>query len=115
MDARLIDFQLCQYGSVVQDLAYFFYSGITKEIVEKFDYYLKIYHHTFSETLRLFSLEPSTIFTFEDLKKEWKNHCANGFIIGQMICSTNKYETDSSILREKLLSLVQHLYDNDYL
>lgn len=83
--------------------------------MEKFDYYLKIYHDIFSETLKNFNLDPATIFTFEDLKKEWKNYCANGIIIGQMICIRNKYETGSSTLREKLLSLAQHLYDNDYL
>lgn len=85
MDVRFFDFQLCRNGSVVSDLSYLLYSGVTKEIFGKLDYYLKIYHDSFSDTLRSFDLDPSKIFSFQDLKKEWKDHSAFGFIMSQVI------------------------------
>lgn len=90
VDLVLLDFQLCRSGSVVSDLSYLLYSGVKKEIFGNLDYYLKIYYDSFSNTLRHFNLNPSLIFTFEDLKQEWKDHCAYGFIMAQLLLG-NKF------------------------
>lgn len=146
MDIRIIDFQLCRYGSVVSDLAYLLYSGGTKEIFRQFDYYLRMYHDSFSSTLRDFGLDASKIFTFDDLKNEWRDNCAFGFAFSQMMWFSKlaksyekrnllavsevktlggvydvdkeiaaKYDIDTSRLKEILVALAEHLYDNDYL
>lgn len=85
LDVRFIDFQLCRVGSVAIDLSFLIYAGTTKEIYGNLDHYLKIYYQSFCDTLRSYNLIPSEIFTFEDLKKEWKDHCKFGFILSQLL------------------------------
>lgn len=87
-DIRLIDFQLCRSGSVVNDISYLIYSGVTKDILDSLDYFLKIYHDSFSNTLRAFDLEPSEIFSYEDFVVEWKAYCSFGFLLAPPIWTT---------------------------
>lgn len=100
-----------------------------------------IYYNSFADTLRGFNLNPDQIFTFDDLKQEWKDHCQFGFILSQAVLRIKLgnvveipkmdlyngselavaqeimelWQTDEKRLREICLDLVQHLYDNDYL
>lgn len=96
----MIDFQLCCRSSVVVDLSYLVYSGATKTILDNLEHYLKIYYKTFSNTLTSFNLDPQTIFSFEDLQREWKIHSKFGFIIGQLVWRTKlstSYEKNNLI------------------
>lgn len=145
LDMKIIDFQLCRISSVVSDLSYLIYSGASKAILGNLEYYLKIYHKTFSNTLRKFNLEPEKIFTFENLKEEWKAHCKFGFIFGQVTWRSklqnnyekrnlselneekieilgdanqlfnHKYKDEFSEIKEVCLGIIEHLHNNDYL
>lgn len=97
-DVRLVDFQMCLSGSVVLDLSYLFYSGGTKEILDNLEHYLEIYYDSFSDTLRSFKLDPSKIFSFKNLKEEWKDHCAFGFIMGQMVWRNKLAQYTESVI-----------------
>lgn len=141
---KLLDFQLCRSGSVVSDLSYLLYSGVTKDIHDNLDHYLKIYHDSFSDTLRSYKLDPSKIFTFEDLKKEWKEHCTYGFLLATLLWGNKlsksyekrnlvemeennefeklkdknfieTYEVDTVRLNTIFVDLVKHLNKNDWL
>lgn len=141
---KLIDFQICRSGSVVSDLSYLLYSAVTKNILDDLDHFLKIYHDSFSDTLRSYNLDPSAIFTFADLKAEWKNHFAYGYIISQVLWanklmkaydkrnfveleengifewnndeqSPEKYELDVEKLDKILMDLTLHVNENGWL
>lgn len=50
----LVDFQLPKFGSVAQDLYYFLLSSTKfEDKLTKFDYYIKFYHESLSENLKL--------------------------------------------------------------
>lgn len=50
----MVDFQIPKYGSVAQDLYYFLMSSTKLEDkVNKFDYYIKFYHESLAEHLKL--------------------------------------------------------------
>lgn len=133
LDVKLLDFQVSKRASVVCDLAYFFYSGVSKDILDNLDYYLKIYHDSFANTLRSFNLDPATIFTFEDLKEEFTEYYSYGFILGQLALqlklNTGKNlseaikETDAQELERNGLvkpygicvDIVKHLYERKLL
>lgn len=135
MDVKLVDFQLCRKGSVVNDLAYFVYSGVKKDILDNLDYYLKIYHDSFSTTLSSYNLDPASIFTFEDLKSEFKEYFVFGFIMSQLIWpiklsgyakptealkDTDRHKKgprslQNDEIKEVYIGIAEHLYKNKYL
>lgn len=53
-DTILVDFQICKYGSPVQDLLYFIFSSPKQDIrLTEFDYLIKYYHDNLLENLVL--------------------------------------------------------------
>ncbi|KAF7273066.1 hypothetical protein GWI33_014193 [Rhynchophorus ferrugineus] len=81
-DVKLIDFQLLRDSSPVHDLSYFFYSGASKKDFDNLDYYLQLYHRSFSDMCSYFNEDPNEIFPFEALKKEWKENALLGVLMG---------------------------------
>lgn len=138
-DLRFVDFQLSRVGSVAHDLGYLFFSGVKKEIFDNFEDYLKIYHNSFSNTLRSYDLDPVEIFTFEDLKNEFKKYYLYGFVLGLIIWPnklSDSYQTKSAVelseesksppsiyidalknndIKEICLNIVKFLYSSDLL
>ncbi|KAJ8963396.1 hypothetical protein NQ318_018874 [Aromia moschata] len=84
-DIRLLDFQFSNIGTPACDLSYCLYSGGTKEIFDELDYYLKVYHASFAETIKEFGLDSDEVYPFDELKKDWKQYCKMGFILGLMV------------------------------
>jgi len=79
-DVKLIDFQLVCVGTPVHDLSYFFYSGAEKADMDKLDYYLDLYYHSFSSFVLELGGNPQEIYPFEVLKREWKKYALLGVI-----------------------------------
>lgn len=141
VDVKLLDFQACRSGTVVSDLAYLIYSGATKEVYGNLDHFLKIYHDSFADTLRSYNLDTSKIFTLDDLKSEWKDHCAIGFLLSALLWGNklskcyekrnffeleqsgtlavetgiDTYETDVDKLHTIFVDLVEHMNENNWL
>ncbi|KAJ8963395.1 hypothetical protein NQ318_018873 [Aromia moschata] len=84
IDLRLLDFQFSNVGTPVNDLSYCLYSGGTKEIFDDLDHYLKLYHESLMKTIKEFGLGSENVFSFEELKKDWKEYCKMGLVMGLM-------------------------------
>ncbi|CAG9838936.1 unnamed protein product [Diabrotica balteata] len=82
-DMKFIDFQASSKASVVQDLAYFLYSGCDKQVLDNLDKYLMIYHKSLVETC--LALDCKEYISFEELKKEWKEYCYFGFMMALIV------------------------------
>ncbi|XP_057665831.1 uncharacterized protein LOC130899708 [Diorhabda carinulata] len=132
-DMKMIDFQISNVGSVVHDLSYCLYAGGSKEIFDNFNHYLKIYHESLSDTCLKFSC-PNFI-SLDELKEEWKNYGRCGFILGIILIDIklsenvslddmakmndegvqNFSQDDAQTIKRKLLELVNHMFENDFL
>lgn len=89
----MIDFQSPIGPSPVTDLSYCFYSGGTKELFDKLEEYLTIYHSSLSKTVQEFGYDPEEIYSFNTLKTEWKKYCKFGFG-GSVVIWRLKYADD---------------------
>ncbi|XP_072378789.1 uncharacterized protein [Diabrotica undecimpunctata] len=134
-DLKLIDFQMSNVSTVVNDLSYCLYAGGTKEIFDDFDRYLRIYHDSLADTCSRFDCKD--FISFENLKTEWKEYSKFGFILGlslirsklsedmdqeemaQMSNTNDDQEKvpneNSEKIKQKCLELVLHMYENDFL
>ncbi|XP_028130549.1 uncharacterized protein LOC114326388 [Diabrotica virgifera virgifera] len=134
-DLKLIDFQMSNVSTVVNDLSYCLYAGGTKEIFDDLDRYLRIYHESLVDTCSRFDCKD--FISFENLKTEWKEYSKFGFILGLSLIRTklsedmdqeemaqmSKTEEDqekvpnenSEKIKQKCLELVLHMYENGFL
>jgi hypothetical protein len=58
---KILDFQLPMVGTPVCDLSYFFYSGGSKELFDKLENYLNIYHESFSKAAKNLGSDPEKL------------------------------------------------------
>lgn len=73
-DTKLIDFQICKYGSPALDLYYFIISSAKLELkVEKFDEFINFYHIHLTENLKLLEYS-KPIPTLSDLHNSLLSH-----------------------------------------
>ncbi|CAH1173639.1 unnamed protein product [Phaedon cochleariae] len=94
-DMRIIDFQLIRTGTVVYDISYCIYSDGCKKTLDDLEHYLQVYHHSLSESLRGYDLDPEEVYPYDIFKEEWKRYSKLGLILG-ILCNSSKYfETDS--------------------
>ncbi|XP_023014529.1 uncharacterized protein [Leptinotarsa decemlineata] len=138
VDMRLIDFQMIRKGTPVFDLSYCFYSSASKESLRELEFFLKIYHDSLSQCLKTYNCEAEMMYPFGVLKKEWKEYCKFGFMMG-MICWEQKlrYEVgirdlskiidgdksemqkprlfDAEKYRNITRDVLDHMYCNDFL
>ena len=137
---KLLDFQLAGDGNPVCDVSHILYSGAPKEVLDDLDYYLKVYHSSLSEILKLFNLNPDIIYPFKVLRNDWKHYCRRGFTMGLLIWKTKstseedildfsdfkenpedvheafvdtKY--DETMFKKRTRDVILHMYNNDYL
>ncbi|XP_066137708.1 uncharacterized protein [Euwallacea fornicatus] len=82
LQVKLIDFQLVYVSTPVHDLSYFFYSGASKDDMDKVDQYLDLYYDTFSLFVKELGADPQEIYPYEVLKEEWKKYSLMGLIMG---------------------------------
>ncbi|XP_072386440.1 uncharacterized protein [Diabrotica undecimpunctata] len=140
-DIKLFDFQMAAVGSPILDLTYSFYSGADEETISNLDHFLDIYYKSLSKTLKEYGCSAEEILPFSELKKEWKEHNAFGVLLGLMIWSnknldpkdtpnvTDLLDADSSVdkmsqsvqkadsigFKRASLSVMRHLYKNNFL
>ncbi|XP_028136997.1 uncharacterized protein LOC114331589 [Diabrotica virgifera virgifera] len=140
-DIKLFDFQMAAVGSPVLDLTYSFYSGADEESISKLDRFLEIYHKSLSETLRGYGCSAEKVLPFTELQKEWKEQNAFGVLMGLLIWSNKNLDpsetpdiaelldadsqsgdisqmmqkTDSAGFKRASLSVLRHLYKNNFL
>ncbi|XP_028136995.1 uncharacterized protein LOC114331587 [Diabrotica virgifera virgifera] len=139
-DIKLFDFQLATVASPVLDLTYSFYSGADEESLSKLDHFLEIYYKSLSDTLKEYGCIAEKILPFTELKKEWKEQNAFGVLMGLSIWSNKNLDpsdtpniaemmdpdstedisqlinkTDSVGFKRASLSLMRHLYKNNFL
>ncbi|CAH0546171.1 unnamed protein product [Brassicogethes aeneus] len=80
-----IDFQCIRVASPVHDLAYCFYTGASKEVLDKLDEILKVYHESLSEVLGQCGENVEKVYPFSVLKEEWKLYSKMGMIFSFII------------------------------
>ncbi|XP_072390748.1 uncharacterized protein [Diabrotica undecimpunctata] len=93
-DIKFIDYQMCMSACPVYDLSYSFYSGASKESLNNWEKYLKIYHNSLEKSLKEYNLKVDDIFPYTELVKEWKNNVQFGFIMSLMIWGAKFVQED---------------------
>ncbi|KAJ3658376.1 hypothetical protein Zmor_010116 [Zophobas morio] len=74
---KLVDFQVCDYGSPAKDLIFFLFSSVQNNVVEKhYDDIVRYYHQTFTSILQKLKCE-ITSFSFDAFLKEINYEAAN--------------------------------------
>lgn len=112
---RLIDFQLIRRGTPVYDLSYFFYTGGNKELFDKLDDYLKIYHESLSKNIRELGSDPEELYPFKQLKAEWKKYALFGVIFSLLLVKLKlleKKDVESIVDDEKDNKENEHVFLN---
>lgn len=124
------------HGTPVFDLSYCLYSSANQEILNKLNVYLEIYYTSLSATLKAFSLNSESIYSFKTFKEEWKDCCKYGFPFGMFLWRLKLFPSDAApdltdkvikmdksipsedrqkLYEERIRELIIHLYDNDFL
>lgn len=80
-DVRLLDFQTSKVESPALDLCYFLYSCGSKEVLDKLDYFMQLYHGKLSEFVTELGSDPEKLFSYRILKEHWKKYAKFGLIL----------------------------------
>src|SRR5699024_2995072 len=68
--SKMVDFQICDYGSPAKDVIFFIYSSLKKHVVEKhYEEILELYYETFIRTLKELKCD-SSAFTRKVFQNE---------------------------------------------
>ncbi|KAJ3658371.1 hypothetical protein Zmor_010112 [Zophobas morio] len=74
---KLVDFQVCDYGSPATDLIFFLFSSVQNNVLEKhYDNLVRYYHQTFTSILQKLKCD-TTRFSLNALLKEINYEAAN--------------------------------------
>ena len=74
---KLVDFQICDYGSPAVDLIFFLFSSVQNNVLENhYDDLVRYYHQTFTSILQKLKCE-TTRFSFDAFLKEINYEAAN--------------------------------------
>lgn len=90
----LVDWQLMRHGSPAIDLGYFFYPIATEATIEKYEYYMKIYHETLSNGIRQLGSDPEILYPYLVFKDEWRKFVKYGFAMSFIIIEGLLMEKD---------------------
>ena len=70
VQTKLVDYQICSYGSPARDLVFFLFSSVKSDVVENcYQELVKWYHEKFISVLRELDCD-TTVFTLEYLQRE---------------------------------------------
>ncbi|XP_966903.1 uncharacterized protein LOC655281 [Tribolium castaneum] len=69
VDCKLVDYQVCGYGSPARDVIFFLFSSVGIEGLEQLEHLLKFYHDCFISTLKKVGCDVGR-FGFEEFGKE---------------------------------------------
>lgn len=133
---RLLDFQIVRKGSYAQDLSYCFYTASSKEMIDNYEYYLKLYVKHFNEYVQQYGIDDP--LSYEDFLAQWKKYSKHGLfmsIIGIkiMICESEERKDftdmdDSADMfdcfdfegkndaeyRRRVKLIIEHFYKNNF-
>ncbi|KRT83015.1 phosphotransferase [Oryctes borbonicus] len=72
LDIMLVDWQCITRASPVHDIGALFYAVASKEVINNYRYYLKVYYDELSRRIRELGSNPEILYPFSILEKEWK-------------------------------------------
>ncbi|CAG9764146.1 unnamed protein product [Ceutorhynchus assimilis] len=82
---KFLDFQISNFRPPVFDLAYHIYSVTSEKELQHFDELLKIYHDSLSKTLKDLGSDTDSIYSYEDLKQQWKKFSSYGVMMASIV------------------------------
>jgi hypothetical protein len=84
-------------GTPVFDLSYFFYTGGSKELFDKLEDYLNIYHESFSEAAKDLGGDPNKLFPREALTHDWKTYSRFGMLLSIILIKIKLISKEDAI------------------
>lgn len=94
---NLIDFQLINIGSPVYDLSYFFYTGGSKQLFDKLEDYLDIYHASFCKAAINLGCDPRKLLPRKVLSEEWKQYSKFGMLLAFLLTKIKLISKEDTI------------------
>ncbi|XP_028132478.2 uncharacterized protein LOC114327960 isoform X2 [Diabrotica virgifera virgifera] len=94
----LLDWQLSGIRSPAQDLSNFLFLTCSQKELNQLENLLHIYHDALTDRLKLLG-SSTNLFTFDDLKRHWKEHSSSGLL--SMVIDLNiavKEDQDSDVM-----------------
>jgi len=70
----IIDWQLSKLGCPATDLTYCLLANGSKEVLDDYQRYLKIYHEALSLSLKEFGFDPEEVYPYQILEKQFKKY-----------------------------------------
>ncbi|KAJ3638540.1 hypothetical protein MTP99_001896 [Tenebrio molitor] len=96
-EMNLLDFQLGMVGTPVCDLSYFFYTGGSKELFDKLEDYLNIYHESFCTAAKNLGSDPEKLLPREALTRDWKIHSRFGLLLSLLLTKIKLISKEDAI------------------
>ncbi|KAL3277103.1 hypothetical protein HHI36_012461 [Cryptolaemus montrouzieri] len=81
----MLDYQLSYVDSPVRDLSYNIYTTCDKTCLDQLDLLLQGYYSSLSRSLRNLGSDPEQVFTYEQLKRHWKQYSKFGLLLSSCI------------------------------
>lgn len=94
---RFIDFQLSRLASPICDLSYYLYTCADKAVLQNFDFLLQVYHASLSDFLEEFGVCVENVFTFKQLKEQWKVYGRFGLVMCPMLVKIELCEEEEVV------------------
>lgn len=107
----LIDWQISRYALPVLDLAYFFCTSSSKDILDDYKKYLKIYHHSLSQNLKEMECDPDELLSYGDLEYLWKNNVKFGLLLGGFIFKILLIDKDNAADTQQNTNSTEDFYN----
>ncbi|KAG5896760.1 hypothetical protein JTB14_031739 [Gonioctena quinquepunctata] len=76
----IIDWQISMLASPVIDLSYFLYACCSGTELNSFEELLRFYYNSFSTQLTKLGSNPEELFSYDDLKRQWKKYSIVGLV-----------------------------------
>jgi thiamine kinase-like enzyme len=96
-EMNLLDFQLGMVGTPVCDLSYFFYTGGSKQLFDKLEDYLNIYHESFCTAAKNLGSDPEKLLPREALTRDWKIHSRFGLLLSLLLTKIKLISKEDAI------------------
>ncbi|KAK9872362.1 hypothetical protein WA026_017820 [Henosepilachna vigintioctopunctata] len=135
----ILDWQASTTGSPILDTSFFFYT-CTKDCLDNFKYFLKVYYENMSSMLKQFGVKVEEIISFQDLEQQWQIYSKFGMytailLIKMMLTKQeeapewkemvkeNKTQMDMFDLKisneeeynERVRNIVNHMVENNFI
>ncbi|CAH1101893.1 unnamed protein product [Psylliodes chrysocephalus] len=82
---RIVDWQISSENSPAFDFCYFFLIHSTKEVLDDYQSYMKLYYESFSQHLKSFDCDPNEVFPYARFEKHVNRYMLYGMFISFVI------------------------------